>query len=212
MRSTSRNGEGSAANDDRSEVIAQLAEVFRTYGYEGASLTRITQGTGLGKGSLYHLFPGGKDEMAQAVLAHIDLWFELNVFAPLRENAAEADDDYPQRIAHMFDACGRYFLSGRKVCLVGAFALDSTRDRFADAVRGYFVRWAEALHAALLRAGHPSHEAAALTEDILGGIQGALVLARAVNQADIFTRTLERLQERVKRAAAAHAVQKRNKT
>lgn len=27
--------------------------------------------------------------------------------------------------------------AGRRVCLVGAFALDNVRDRFADQVRGY---------------------------------------------------------------------------
>jgi hypothetical protein len=31
----------------------------------------------------------------------------------------------------MFKAVGRYFLSGRKVCLVGVFALGHERDRFA---------------------------------------------------------------------------------
>ena len=37
---------------DRSGAVPLLAEVFRTYGYEGASLARISQGTGLGKGSI----------------------------------------------------------------------------------------------------------------------------------------------------------------
>ena len=49
------------------------------------STPAITAGTGLGKGSLYHLFPGGKAEMAAAVLAEIDAWFEAAVFAPLRD-------------------------------------------------------------------------------------------------------------------------------
>ena len=56
----------------RDEIVAQLAEVFRTHGYEGASLARLGAGTGLGKGSMYNFFPGGKEEMAQAVLTHID--------------------------------------------------------------------------------------------------------------------------------------------
>jgi len=166
--------------------------VFREHGYEGASLTLITKATGLGKGSLYHLFPGGKQQMAAEVLAEIDGWFERNVFVPLRKT-----EDARAGIAHMFEAVDAYFRSGRRVCLVGVFALGAARDEFAAAVRGYFKAWDEALAAALRRAGHERAEAAALSEDVLAGIQGALVLARAADDAKVFTRTLGRLKKRV---------------
>ncbi|WP_164094666.1 TetR family transcriptional regulator, partial [Serratia marcescens] len=52
----------------RAALIPILGEVFREHGYEGASLAVIGARTGLGKGSLYHAFPGGKEEMASAVL------------------------------------------------------------------------------------------------------------------------------------------------
>ncbi|MCA1324493.1 TetR/AcrR family transcriptional regulator [Herbaspirillum sp. alder98] len=174
---------------ERDALVPQLAEVFRTHGFEGASLARITAAVGLGKGSLYHAFPGGKDEMAEAVLAHIERWFEEEVFAVLRAEAATG-------IARMFDACERYFHSGQRVCIVGVFALSDTRDRFAQAVSRYFANWTDALQGALLRAGHPPENARALAEDIVGAIQGALVLARAVDDAEQFVRTLARWRQR----------------
>lgn len=172
--------------------MPQLGEVFREHGYEGASLTLITKATGLGKGSLYHLFPGGKQQMAAEVLTEIDDWFERNVFVPLRKS-----EDAHDGIAHMFDAVDAYFRSGRRVCLVGVFALGAARDEFAVAVRGYFKAWNDALTAALSRAGSDRAEAAALAEDVLAGIQGALVLARAADDAKVFARTLARLRKRV---------------
>ena len=45
---------------ERADVIPLIAEVFREFGFEGTSLSRITEKTALGKGSLYHFFPGGK--------------------------------------------------------------------------------------------------------------------------------------------------------
>ena len=54
---------------DRSAAIPALAEAFREHGFEGASLAQLCEATGLGKGSLYHFFPGGKDEMAEVVAA-----------------------------------------------------------------------------------------------------------------------------------------------
>lgn len=176
----------------RAALLPKLGEVFRTYGYEGASLTLITAATGLGKGSLYHLFPGGKAQMAKEVLAEIDGWFEREVFAPLRDGA-----DPQSGIAHMFKAVDAYFRSGRRVCLVGVFALGAARDEFADAVHGYFEAWRDALASALRRAGHARGEAMELSEDILAGIQGALVLARAADDPAIFSRALKRMARRI---------------
>jgi len=75
----------------RGDVIPLVAEVFRELGYEGASLNEITERTGIGKGSLYHFFPGGKELMVVEVLDHVDRWFVENVFEPLeRKNHATA--------------------------------------------------------------------------------------------------------------------------
>ena len=137
---------------ERADVVPLLAEVFRAYGYEGASLARIAEGTGLGKGSIYNFFPGGKEEMAAAVLAEIDAWFRDQVFQPLRDGDGDGADAH-EGVADMFTAVERYFLSGRKVCLVGVFALGHERDRFADKVRAYFAEWVEALALALARDG-----------------------------------------------------------
>ena len=57
-----------AALITREEAVARLGDVFREHGFEGTSLSVITAATGLGKGSLYNYFPGGKDEMAAAAL------------------------------------------------------------------------------------------------------------------------------------------------
>lgn len=183
---------------ERQDVIPALAEVFRHYGYEGASLARITAGTGLGKGSLYHFFPGGKEEMATAVLAHIDDWFQRNVYAPLRQAQPARDG-----VAAMFDEVSRYFLSGRKVCLVGVFALGNERDRFAQAVSSYFRDWTDALAAALQKGGLANAAARALAEEVVGGIQGGLVLARALNDPQVYSRMMRGLRERALGALGA---------
>lgn len=177
---------------ERRDVVMQLAEVFRTYGYEGASLARITEVTGLGKGSIYHFFPGGKEEMAEEVLAEIDGWFREQVFQPLR-----ACEQVDVGLDRMFEAVGRYFQSGRKVCLVGVFALGLERDRFARRVHGYFEEWVSALAAALQRGGKDHACAHALAVDAVGGIQGALVMARAADKPEMFMQTLARLRERL---------------
>ncbi len=173
--------------NEKADVIPLLAEVFREFGYEGASISRITERTGLGKGSLYHFFPGGKEEMAADILAHIDAWFAEHVYRPLEQDEPHA------AIAQMWAACDEYFQSGNRICLVGAFALDGTRDRFAQAIQAYFVRWVAALRQALTRAGVAPAAAQDQAEQAVLGIQGALVLARAMDDGAVFTRALHRL-------------------
>ena len=177
---------------ERADVLPLLGEVFREHGFEGASLALITERTGLGKGSLYHFFPGGKEEMARAVLAEIDGWFEAHVFRPLR-----AGDDPRAAVAAMLADISVYFRSGCRVCLVGLFALGDVRSRFAAAVHGYFARWRDALADALARAGHDPADAADLAEEAVAAIQGALVLARALDDPGVFARMEARLRRRL---------------
>jgi hypothetical protein len=96
----------------------------------------------------------------------------------------------------MFATTAEYFRSGRRVCLVGALSLSDARDRFAGRLRDYFARWVEALTAALARAGHGPEAAGAIAEEAVGGIQGAVVLARALDRPDVFERILTGLRAR----------------
>ena len=76
----------------RADLLPLIAEVFRSHGYEGATLALIGKATGLGKGSLYHFFPGGKAQMAAEVLAEIDHWFEVNILRPAQVRRSGAGD------------------------------------------------------------------------------------------------------------------------
>jgi TetR/AcrR family transcriptional regulator, lmrAB and yxaGH operons repressor len=172
---------------DRSDALPALAEVFREHGFDGASLARITQATELGKGSLYNFFPGGKEEMAAAVLENIARWFEANIFAPLQA------EDPDRAIQLMMRNVDTYFRAGQRVCLVGAFALSDTRDRFAVAIKAYFQGWINALSSALARAGMETGTAARQAEEAVLAIQGALILTRALHDETVFTRATERI-------------------
>lgn len=172
---------------DRASAVPRLAEAFRAQGYEGASLTLLSQATGLGKGSLYNFFPGGKKEMMDAVLADIDGWFEATIFEPLEQpqNPATA-------IRLMIEEVTAYFRSGGRVCLVGWLGLGSSRGSFAGTINGYFARWISALRHCL-QVGHvPPAAAQALAEETVCGIQGAIILSRALDEKATFDRMVGR--------------------
>jgi TetR/AcrR family transcriptional repressor of lmrAB and yxaGH operons len=178
---------------ERATHVPALAEAFREHGFAGASLTALCAATGLGKGSLYNFFPGGKEEMAAAVLADVDAWFTASVFEPLR--AAEAGD--PEAVGAMFDAVTAYFRSGRRVCLQGAFALGRERDLFAETIAGYFERWVTSLAAALQAAGGGGQAARLAAVETVAAIQGAIVLSRALDNPEIFQQVIEQSRARL---------------
>ena len=184
----------------RGDALPALAEVFREHGFEGASLSMLSKATGLGKGSLYNFFPGGKEEMMDAVLADIDQWFATTIFSPL-----EQARDPASAITSMVEDVTAYFQSGSRVCLVGLIGLGSSGDTFTTRLRGYFSRWISAL-AHCLEASHLSPSLAMhLAEETVSGIQGAIVLARALGDEATFVRIVRRKEVTLLDAVARHS-------
>lgn len=71
----------------RDEIIVTLYDLFRRAGYDAVSIADISDATGLGKSSLYHHFPGGKPDMAEAVADFARRHMRDHVFAPLAADA-----------------------------------------------------------------------------------------------------------------------------
>lgn len=57
--------------DTRARILAAALRLFRKRGYHGAGLNDILELASAPKGSLYHHFPGGKEEIGVAVVAEI---------------------------------------------------------------------------------------------------------------------------------------------
>ena len=99
----------------RDEVVARILTVFRDFGFDGASLAELSKATGLGRSSLYHYFPGGKDEMAVAVLERIDTWMRERALAALTGAGT------PQaRLRKMLDLLDEFYVGGRNACVLEA--------------------------------------------------------------------------------------------
>lgn len=65
---------GRKKSDTRETVVADLVDLFFQHGFDGTTLSLISERTGLHRASLYHHFPGGKEEMARAVIERSDRW------------------------------------------------------------------------------------------------------------------------------------------
>ena len=185
-----------AALMPKEEVLDRLTRVFREYGYDGASIARLSAATGLGKASLYHYFKGGKQEMAGAVLAHVGSKFSALVIAPLKQHV-----DPERRLRAMTDGLNEFYDQGGASCTLDLFGFGSAGELFQPQLKGSIHRFRNALAEVIRAAGFDHNKAETRAEDAIVTIQGALVLGRATGETSVFQRVLKDLPERLLRPA-----------
>jgi AcrR family transcriptional regulator len=178
-----------------------LLKLFRQFGYEGVTLSRISQETGLGKASLYHHFPGGKAEMAESALVYVNQWLETKILQVLAE-AVSGDGNLATTPINTFQSMceetSHFFDQGQNSCLWAVLVLEqSSDDLFHDQICSAFSRWIEAIAQVLVTAGLEETLAKQHGEDALIAIQGALILSHGLHDFSLFQRVLKQLPQQL---------------
>jgi TetR/AcrR family transcriptional repressor of lmrAB and yxaGH operons len=175
---------------DEDYLMDKLTEVFRLHGYEGSSLSRISEATGLKRASLYHRFPGGKEEMAEAVLQRADDWFGSHILAPLAEPGEPSS-----RVKEMAKRLSDFYRKGNHSCLLDSLSIGDEDVAIRQHIEKSFNAWLGALIAISRAAGLSAAVAKERAEEALIRIQGALVMARATGETKAFARILQNLPQ-----------------
>jgi AcrR family transcriptional regulator len=176
----------------REEALDRIGDVMRRYGYDGASLSRISKATGLGRASLYHHFPGGKEEMAREVFGRLGEQVDACILAPLREDVPPR-----KRIEKMIRGLEEFYARGDKNCLLGAMVLSGGSDRFSKELRSAFRRWIDSLSRVIRSAGISPGVARRRAESAVGLVQGALVVSRGLGEGAPFRQMLRTLPDQL---------------
>ncbi len=176
----------------KDEAIALLGEVFRRYGYEGATLARLSEATGLGRASLYHHFPQGKEGMAAAVMERIYGLLQEQMLAPLL-----GDGSPESRIKAMCASLTNFYHGGENSCFLEVLSLGEAKDILREPIKRTAKAWLDALSQVLTEVGCNEQTARQRAEDALIQIEGALVLARCLEDTTPFLRTIELLPEKL---------------
>jgi AcrR family transcriptional regulator len=174
----------------REEVIDQLMDVFRRLGYDGASLAEFSKATGLGKSSLYHYFPGGKEEMGRAVLERSRKWLE-----EVSKIGLDGAGTPKERLRRMIHEISQFYAGGRKLCVLGNMTLSGGRALFQRELHDMFRLWIDGLAELITETGIPARQARTRAEDAVAEIQGALIVSAGLDQPGPFQRLLRRLPE-----------------
>ncbi|MBD0337504.1 MAG: TetR/AcrR family transcriptional regulator [Cyanobacteria bacterium Co-bin13] len=167
-----------------------LLDLFRQNGYDGATLSKISEATGLGRASLYHHFPGGKDEMVGAVLDYLQRRLEQHILQGM-----DGEEEPLVKLQRMCDRTALTYDNGNRACLLATLLLGSARDVFQVRVQALLEAWRDAIAAVLIEAGLDPQTAQERAEDALISIQGALVLSQGLKKPSPFQRVLQKLPQ-----------------
>jgi TetR/AcrR family transcriptional regulator, lmrAB and yxaGH operons repressor len=173
--------------------VPTLLQLFRQFGYEGVTISKISQATGLGKASLYHHFPGGKADMAEAALTQVNLWLETSIL-PLLGNDEKPIDKFQAMCLEM----SSFFNEGQNSCLWAVLVLEAASDDlFHTQISWAFSQWFEAISNVLVAAGLDEILAKQRGEDAIIAIQGVLILCHGLKDFAPFDRVLKQLPQRL---------------
>jgi len=180
------------SNLSKTKYLPCLLTLFRQYGYDGATLSKISEATGLGKASLYHHFPKGKDEMMTTVLDYLQDFMQQNIIAVL-----QSEGDVLTRFQRMCDRLNEVYEGGKKPCLFAVLLMGSARDVFHERVKTIFQVWIDEMTKVLVDAGLDRKLSQERAEDVAIAIQGALILSHGLDDFAIFQRIIKQIPQSI---------------
>ena len=179
----------------KSRILDATAELFMRYGYTGTGLKQIVADANAPFGSLYHHFPGGKQELGVEVIHRSGtMYFELvtGIF--------DAAPDVVSGVHDCFAGAAEVLRATdyADACPIETVALEvaSTNEPLRAATAEVFESWIEGATVRFRAAGIDDRKARELSISLIALLEGAFVLCRAA-------RTTEALETAGRTAAAA---------
>jgi AcrR family transcriptional regulator len=187
--------------DTRDRLLAATNESFRRRGYNATSVKEVTSAARAPTGSLYHFFPGGKDDLAAAVITSSGA-----AYRELFETIADAAAGPAAAVTDFFDGAAAVLEETGFIdpCPIGTVAREvaSTNEPLRIATEEVFASWIDTATTRLVAAGVAQDDARTLATTIVAALEGGFVLARARRDANVL-RDTGRIMRRVVEDALA---------
>ena len=184
-------------------MVAGAVQLLALQGLQATSFAEVLQLTGAPRGSIYHHFPGGKDQLVAAAVdaagAHA---------IKVLDGLAGAS---PVQVTETFLGLWRLLLERtgtRAGCAVLAVTVASRNDELIDRAGAVFRAWRERLADLLAAGGLPAAPAFAAT--LVAASEGAVVMARAERSLAPFDAVAGYLLEQVRTAKPEDAIRAHN--
>lgn len=190
------------ASDTRARILDATAELYRRQGMAATGLKQIAAAANAPFGSIYHHFPGGKDQISEEVIYAEGVRYGLLVGQQLAVITDIADG-----ISDIFASAAALLeeLDYTEACSIETIALEvaSTNERLRIATATVFSGWIDALTQWFTGTGLPNDVCRGLALSCLTSLEGAFVLCRSLRSTEPMVAAGLAVQDRTR--AALHA-------
>jgi AcrR family transcriptional regulator len=179
-------------------MIASAALLLRERGLTGTSFGDVIEHSGAPRGSIYHHFPGGKEQLVEEAVR-----FAGDYIAASIERAARGGD--PVTAVREFTGAWRTVLESsdfRAGCPVVAVAVEAQDEAspLTEAAAGAFAAWRSTLEQLLRARGVSAARSRRLATTTVAAIEGAVVICRAQRDIQPLTDVSRELESLLKLA------------
>lgn len=175
--------EAALTTDTRTRITGTAAELFRRQGMTGTGLKQIAAEAHAPFGSIYHFFPGGKTELADAVIRSSGAAYGEHVMVIF-----DACPDFPTAIEVAFVGAAQHLIESdyADACPIAAVALEvaSTNETLRMATADVFTEWIQAGTQRIPAPGLPEHIRRRLVIGFINSLERAFVLSRALRSTE----------------------------
>jgi AcrR family transcriptional regulator len=176
-----RTGQRGAGTRER--IVEQSAELFRLQGYNSTGVKQIVEAAQAPFGSLYHFFPGGKEQLGAEAIRVSGRLYEQLIPAVL-----DPAPDLVTGVRNFFAGAAEHLRETdyADACPIATVALEvsSSSATMREACADVFESWISAGAERFETAGATSEMARELTIAMLCALEGAFVLARALRSTE----------------------------
>lgn len=162
-------------NGPRERMVESAARLLAERGYEATSVMDVIEGARAPRGSIYHHFPGGKDQLIGEAIR----WQSDRAVALLDTLAGRSAPDVVDGFVQLWRTLLTRTTFSVGCSLVGVTVSGSNREQRGDAGAA-FQRWISRLGQLLVDGGIPADRAEGAAIMVIAGTEGAVVMARAL--------------------------------
>jgi TetR/AcrR family transcriptional regulator, lmrAB and yxaGH operons repressor len=178
----------------RARMVASAVDLLARKGLQATSFSEVLEKSGAPRGSVYHHFPDGKDELVGAALdlagARAIEWLDRKAGAPADEVAAWFLHVWREVLIRSNFEAG---------CAVLAVTVAADSPELLQQAADVFRTWRRRLAELLEQGGLPQADAARMAATLIASTEGAVALSRAEQSLEPLDLVAEQLLDQVRR-------------
>jgi AcrR family transcriptional regulator len=171
------------ATGTKERIVQRSAELFRRQGFAGTGVKQIVAEASAPFGSLYHFFPGGKEQLGEEVIR-----WSGGIYGLLLDAFFKPGEDPVAATRNFFAGAA---LTVREsdyadACPIATVALEvsSTNEPMRKACADVFNGWVDSATERLVECGLSRKRSRALAISMIASLEGAFVLSRALRSTE----------------------------